>query len=419
MTTITIDPGHGRGRAGGSSGPGVRGGGGTLEKDVTLDLARRLQRRLGARAVLTRVSDANISLAARAHAARQQGSRVFLSLHANEGGRGERGAETLIHTRAGQPSLALARTMQAALARLGAPDRGIKRAELALLTPEQLPEGAAACLVEVDYLSDPAGEARLRDPRALDDLSAALAAGVDNFLGRPATGPRLAGHRGNHERYGRGEPAAATGGSVGVALKVPDWDLPGKFPAKIATFWAGRHHRLLHEYWHAIRQKGWAGLTPVERTDASTLGFTDPGRTRTDPGWGVDFFCMHRHMIETTRAAAKKVGGSYRPTGWDPVPWDHTDKVWPMPIAPSFAGRAFKEQGSSSTPGTTDYWKDQVATRYRDDDWLSQVGSTISARRSRPAFTAGCTCTGRPTPRRIPRSWAWPTTGWARSSPRT
>ena len=64
MPLIVIDPGHGGTAAlGGSSPLGVRGRRGTLEKEVTFQVAKRLARRLGERAVLTRRADVNLSLA--------------------------------------------------------------------------------------------------------------------------------------------------------------------------------------------------------------------------------------------------------------------------------------------------------------------------------------------------------------------
>ena len=81
VRAIAIDPGHGGADA------GTRGPEGTLEKDVTLAVARRLQaaiqRQLGLRVVLTRSGDTTVSLDERAAIANNDRADLFISLHAN------------------------------------------------------------------------------------------------------------------------------------------------------------------------------------------------------------------------------------------------------------------------------------------------------------------------------------------------
>ncbi|HEX4944986.1 MAG TPA: N-acetylmuramoyl-L-alanine amidase, partial [Usitatibacteraceae bacterium] len=81
MVTIVIDAGHG------GEDPGARGRGGTLEKDVTLAIARRLKERIdlepGMRALLTRDGDYFIGLAQRVHKARRVQADLFVSVHAD------------------------------------------------------------------------------------------------------------------------------------------------------------------------------------------------------------------------------------------------------------------------------------------------------------------------------------------------
>ncbi len=78
---VLIDPGHGGGDTGG------RGRGGTLEKDVTLDISLRLARRLVADrrfdVRLTRIDDTGLSLAARRDMARALEPDVMISVHVN------------------------------------------------------------------------------------------------------------------------------------------------------------------------------------------------------------------------------------------------------------------------------------------------------------------------------------------------
>lgn len=78
--TIVIDPGHG-GRD-----PGAVGHQGLTEKDVTLDIARRLRAKLlaaGYRVVLTRDTDSKIDLRDRVSFAKEQHADLFISLHVN------------------------------------------------------------------------------------------------------------------------------------------------------------------------------------------------------------------------------------------------------------------------------------------------------------------------------------------------
>ena len=81
VRTIVIDAGHG------GDEHGARGPQGTLEKDVTLGVARRLkaaiETRLGARVILTRDADQTVGLDERAAVANNNKADLFISLHAN------------------------------------------------------------------------------------------------------------------------------------------------------------------------------------------------------------------------------------------------------------------------------------------------------------------------------------------------
>jgi N-acetylmuramoyl-L-alanine amidase len=81
LRTIVIDPGHGGDDA------GAKGAQGTLEKNVTLAVARRLkaaiEARLGTRVLLTRDADQTVALDQRASMANNNKADLFISLHAN------------------------------------------------------------------------------------------------------------------------------------------------------------------------------------------------------------------------------------------------------------------------------------------------------------------------------------------------
>jgi N-acetylmuramoyl-L-alanine amidase len=82
VRTIVIDPGHG-GRD-----PGALGAAGLMEKEITLDVARRLADRLSERrslrVVLTRNGDHTMSLKERAEFANEQAADLFVSIHVNQ-----------------------------------------------------------------------------------------------------------------------------------------------------------------------------------------------------------------------------------------------------------------------------------------------------------------------------------------------
>jgi len=89
---IVIDPGHG------GTETGAKGPGGTLEKDVTISIARKLKGMIestGTRAILTRDGDQVVPLDDRTSRANNNKANLFISIHANATIRGKaRGAET-------------------------------------------------------------------------------------------------------------------------------------------------------------------------------------------------------------------------------------------------------------------------------------------------------------------------------------
>lgn len=93
LQLVVVDAGHG-GVEMGAKGPS-----GLLEKDVTLDVAKRIQagliKRLGVRVILTRESDKQVSLDDRTALANHEQADLFLSIHVNASAAVKaRGAET-------------------------------------------------------------------------------------------------------------------------------------------------------------------------------------------------------------------------------------------------------------------------------------------------------------------------------------
>lgn len=217
--TAVIDPGHG-GELTGAVSPQ-----GDLEKDLTLQIARRVKRRLeamGARVVLTRAADTRVPLANRAAVANALEADLFVSIHLNSmpteaSRRTSSGVETYFLSAdasdagaeasaarenadrlAGEPApdpddpvalilddlqsaAALAGSSRLAyavhdklVAALQAENRGVKQAPFYVLAGARMP----AVLLEVGFISNEAEAARLRTAAHQEKIAAAVAEGV-------------------------------------------------------------------------------------------------------------------------------------------------------------------------------------------------------------------------------------------------
>jgi N-acetylmuramoyl-L-alanine amidase len=194
LRTIVLDPGHG-GNDRGTRGQNSR------EKDLTLDLARRVERELesaGLTALLTHTSDRTLSLEDRVDFADAKRADLFVSLHFNSGGSAD-GIETYCLPPAGTPSTAqsftffrredgassgnrsdeknvwLAHCVQRALLHAtGATDRGVRRARFYVLRYVSCP----AILVEAGFLTNHGEEQRILGADYRDRLAGAIAQGT-------------------------------------------------------------------------------------------------------------------------------------------------------------------------------------------------------------------------------------------------
>jgi len=234
MVTIVIDAGHG------GEDPGARGRGGTLEKDVTLAIARRLKERIdqepGMRAVLTRDGDYFIGLAQRVHKARRVQADLFVSVHADAfvlpHARGssvfalsERGATSAaarwLARRENESDLiggvnldvkdpVLAKTLldlsqtaaindslklgKAVLGEIGDINQlhksAVEQAGFAVLKAPDIP----SILVETAFISNPQEEGRLRDTAYQEKMASAILQGIRRYLAQnpPLARTRLA-----------------------------------------------------------------------------------------------------------------------------------------------------------------------------------------------------------------------------------
>jgi N-acetylmuramoyl-L-alanine amidase len=168
--TVVIDAGHGGHDRGGI--PGQR----VSEKDMTLDVARRLRSVLAAsgyRVVMTRDSDVFVPLGTRAAIANSYRNAIFVSIHFNSATRrGADGIETYFYSR---DSLALASAIHHYVAGgAPSPNRGVRRRGYYVLRRANVP----AVLVECGFLTNPTEAAYAQNASYRQKLAEEIAAGV-------------------------------------------------------------------------------------------------------------------------------------------------------------------------------------------------------------------------------------------------
>jgi N-acetylmuramoyl-L-alanine amidase len=169
-TTVVIDAGHGGFDRGGI--PGQR----VSEKDMTLDVARRLKGVLAAsgyRVVMTRDSDVFVPLGTRTAIANSNRNAIFVSVHFNSATRrGASGIETYFYRR---DSLALASAIHHYVVG-GAPSssRGVRRRGYFVLRKTSIP----AVLVECGFLTNPTEAGYAQNASYRQKLAEEIAAGV-------------------------------------------------------------------------------------------------------------------------------------------------------------------------------------------------------------------------------------------------
>jgi N-acetylmuramoyl-L-alanine amidase len=215
---IVIDPGHG-GHDTGTIGPN-----GLEEKDLVLDVGRRLgkllQGRLGADVVYTRKDDTFIPLETRTSIANQEQADLFVSIHANSSRDADaRGVETYylnftssaealdvaarenaasdksIHELQDlvkkialkekiEESREFASNVQHALhsglaaKSPGIRDRGVKKAPFIVLIGANMP----SILAEISFVSNPGDERRLRTPEYRQRIAESLYRGISKYV---------------------------------------------------------------------------------------------------------------------------------------------------------------------------------------------------------------------------------------------
>ena len=218
--TIVIDPGHG------GKDPGALGRSNLQEKGIVLSISHKLREVLTAKGytvLMTHETDRFIPLKKRTEFATQHKADLFLSIHANaaESSRAK-GIETyylnvtstdkasekiaarenansgysiqeletlldgLIRESKSEDSKRLARHVQDTLVQnTGAVDRGVKHARFVVLIGTKVP----AILIETGFVSNPVEGRKLATSVYQHKIAAAIAQGVDKFLGKTGETP--------------------------------------------------------------------------------------------------------------------------------------------------------------------------------------------------------------------------------------
>jgi N-acetylmuramoyl-L-alanine amidase len=232
MVTIALDPGHG------GEDPGATGASGSREKDIVLEIAKRLKGKLEAlpntRVMLTRDGDFFVPLGKRVEKARSVQADLFVSIHADAFvQRTARGSSVFVLSEKGASSSAarwladdqnkadliggvnlgthdrqlagvlfdLSTTAQindsmklgkAVLSEIGGINRlhkgAVEQAGFAVLKAPDIP----SILVETAFISNPEEEARLKDDAYQNQLADAIAKGIKRYF---AYNPPLAKSR--------------------------------------------------------------------------------------------------------------------------------------------------------------------------------------------------------------------------------
>lgn len=183
--TVVVDPGHG------GADPGCVGCSGVLEKDINLEISKRLAFYLtqaGATAVLTRVGDYELSndLEERVLAVKQHKADIFVSIHANSIASAKWwGAQTFYYPQDKEGQRLAALIQEELLKSLGESYRWIRDEDFYVLRNAGVP----AVMVEVGFLSNPREERLLSQPPYQGKVAWCIYAGIVRYFAGEPTPP--------------------------------------------------------------------------------------------------------------------------------------------------------------------------------------------------------------------------------------
>lgn len=170
---VVIDAGHGGSDAGAI-------GGDIYEKDITLDVSKRVQDLLAKQGYIvqmTRAGDSYVSLQDRVAISEKFDPDIFVSIHVNSSVRPEiTGVETHYYH---QESMSLAQTVHSSLASaVSSPNRGLFKSKFYVINHTTAP----AILVEIGFISNSAERAQLVSEKRKQATAKAIADGVQNYF---------------------------------------------------------------------------------------------------------------------------------------------------------------------------------------------------------------------------------------------
>tara|TARA_Y100000590_G_scaffold447325_1_gene582343 strand:+ start:303 stop:1781 length:1479 start_codon:yes stop_codon:yes gene_type:complete len=220
LDTIVLDAGHG------GKDPGTSGKYGTKEKDIVLDITKRvgrlLEKNTGIKVIYTRTEDVFIPLWKRTKIANEAGGKVFVSIHVNSNpNRKVKGFETYLHSydktataidvasrenavieledkKVNYEKLSMERKITATMAssmflkesealaaviqeeldkKLTVPNRGVKQAGFYVLSGASMP----CVLIEGGYVSNPSEEKNLKSPAYRKKISDGIYKAIIKF----------------------------------------------------------------------------------------------------------------------------------------------------------------------------------------------------------------------------------------------
>lgn len=186
MVRIYLDAGHG------DTDPGAIGNG-LYEKNVALDITKRIAKKLQAykdvEIMQTRTDDTFLSLTQRTSKANSWGADCFLSIHLNSAtDKSARGFETYVYNGTVSPATIAYQNLihEEVIKKIGktiSSDRGKKKANFAVLRESHM----IACLGENLFVSNANDANLLKQDSFLDGLSQGYTNGLERFFGLEQT----------------------------------------------------------------------------------------------------------------------------------------------------------------------------------------------------------------------------------------
>ncbi|MFT4202410.1 MAG: N-acetylmuramoyl-L-alanine amidase [Chitinophagaceae bacterium] len=171
--TIALDAGHG------GDNMGAQGLTGVYEKDITLQITRKLYNRLkslGANVIMTRTKDTSLGMQERILFLKAAAPDLLVSLHCNSAGPFVQGTSTYYRYIGFAP---LSEYIYKEMLRLGLEDYGnVGAFNFALSGPTNY----VNALNELAFISNPEDESKLLDPRWQDKMVQATVTGIQKFL---------------------------------------------------------------------------------------------------------------------------------------------------------------------------------------------------------------------------------------------